>query len=126
MEYLNPITQRISRFRDMLDYYQMIEHKLEDPKLCPGKRASLSRELVFMKDKIESSFRDIQKKAIPKNIWAVGLIASDKTYHKIFLTLDSEGQIREYIDFLNSYSPIKYTLDNYIKLSSHKSYKLNE
>ena len=126
MEYLNPITQSISRFRDMLDYYQMIEHKLEDPKLTPGKRSTLSRELVFIKGKIESSFRDIQKKAIPKNIWSVGLIGSDKTYHKIMLTLDSEDQIREYINFLNSYSPDKYTLDSYIKLSSHKSYKLDK
>ena len=117
MGYLNSITQSISRFRDMLDYYQGIKEKLEDPKLSSGKKATLSRELVFIKAKIESSFGDIQKKAIPKDLWSVGLRGSDNTYHKIFLTLESEDQIREYINFLNSYGPVRYTLDSYIKLS---------
>ena len=120
MRYFNSITQSISRFRDMLDYYQVVKEKLEDPKLSSGKRATLSRELVFIKAKIESSFGDIQKKAIPKDLWSVGLRGSDNTYHKIFLTLESEDQIREYINnFLNSYGPVRYTLDSYNKLSSH-------
>lgn len=92
------IKEKLRRIQDLHGTYQINEQTLKYA-TSHGKKASLRRQQVFLKEKILSAFRDISDEMQPK-LFVVYLTALNGATKTVIMRAESYDDIQTYIRLL--------------------------
>lgn len=115
---MNMIKEKLLRIQDLYNTYQVQEDLLKH-NLTAGKRASIRREQVFLKEKVIHSLKSIRAEMIP-TLYRVVLLDPevDNKYITVIMRADSVKDIELYLQLSNSMDGTQYKISSVRRLEN--------